>query len=339
MSEHLVRLELRDPRWAEFVTRHREASFYNHPEWAQLIVDCYGYQAFVLGRTDGAGAVTAGVPVIEAKSPLGRRRWISIPFTDYCPPLSGGRELVGALVEASLSDRVPAFELRTPLVEHPSVQRQVVGIRHRLRLGQDADAVYRNFSRMHQRNIRTAERSGVTVRHGSSRTDVATFYALHLRTRRRQGVPIQPRRFFDQLAVVLERGYGFVATASWREVPIASCVFLAWNGVIIQKYAASDERYWRYCANNLLNWTEIRWACENGFREFDWGRIGSDQRGLRDFKLGWGFVEEPVEYSYIGKRPSPSTTSEVRDVLAAIIRHSRPWVCRAIGEVFYRYAA
>jgi len=339
VSDQLVRVELRDPRWTDFVARQPEASFYNHPEWTQLVADCYGYSAFVLGFTDEHGALTAGVPVVEVKGLFGQRRWISLPFTDYCPLLSRDAELVSALVDASRSARVKVVELRAELAEHPGVQRQVVGIRHRLTLGPDADAIHQGFSRMHRRNIRTAMSAGVTMRRGTSSADIDTFYALHLRTRHRQGVPIQPRRFFDLLAVVLQRGHGFVSTASWHGVPIASALFLAWNGVIINKYAASDERYWKYCANNLLTWTEISWACANGYRMFDWGRIDADQLGLRQFKRGWGATEEPVSFSYIGGRPQTLKSSNLQDALAVIIRRSEPWVCRVLGEVLYRYAA
>jgi lipid II:glycine glycyltransferase (peptidoglycan interpeptide bridge formation enzyme) len=338
VSERLVRLDLRDARWTAFVARHPEASFYNHPEWAQLVAESYGYPSFVLGFTEGE-LLTAGVPVVEVRNPLGRRRWISVPFTDYCPLLSGGVDLVSGLVDAARSAQVPLFELRTELAEHPTVQPLVVGVRHRLRLGPDPEVIRRGFSGMHRKNIRTAERVGVTMGRGSSRADVNGFYALHLRTRRRQGVPIQPRRFFDRLGDILARGYGFVSTAYWNERPIASAVFLTWNGVSIQKYAASDERYWKYCANNLLNWTEIKWACENGYHTLDWGRIQVDQGGLRQFKVGWGAVEEPVAYSFIGAGPSTRTRSRLQNALAVIIRRSRPEVCRFLGEVLYRYAA
>lgn len=339
MSKRFARLELRDPRWVAFVTRHPDASFYNHPEWSQLIAECYRYPGFVLALTNDDGTVGAGLPVFEVRSPLGRRRWVSTPFTDYCPLLSSQPEIATALVDELRSAAVPRFEVRAALGEHPGIQARVVGVRHRLTLGSDAEAVRRGFSHMHQKNIRVAQRARVTMRRGSSPTDIDTFYALHLRTRRRQGVPIQPRRFFDMLAALLQRGHGFISTAYWNDIPIASAVFFAWNGVIIEKYAASDERYWSYCPNNMLNWTEIKWACENGFHTFDWGRIGADQLGLRHFKQGWGAVEEPVAYSYIGAAAPVSDTSAIHNALSLIIRRSQPWVCRAFGEIFYRYAA
>src|SRR5204862_1950065 len=129
------------------------------------------------------------------------------------------------------------------------------------------------ISKMHRRNIRTAERRGVTVHRGSAPADIETFYRLHLMTRRRLGVPVQPRRFFELLGSrVLEEGLGFILSARAGDVPIAAAVFLHWNGELVYKYGASDHRYWEYRPNNLLFWEAIRWARDNGYHTIDFGR-------------------------------------------------------------------
>src|SRR5438067_6027003 len=108
---------------------------------------------------------------------------------------------------------------------------------------------------MLRRNIGVAERLGVTLYQGNSPDDMEVFYRLHLMTRRRLGVPIQPRRFFHLFnSYIIDHHLGFILSAHVDDVPIAAAVFLNWNGVLIYKYGASDHRFWNYRPNNLLFW-------------------------------------------------------------------------------------
>ena len=159
-------------------------------------------------------------------------------------------------------------------------------------------------------------------------------------TRRRLGVPIQPRRFFRLLAKrFLARDLGFVISAHVDQVPVAAALFLNWNGVLVYKYGASDPRYWEYRPNNLLFHEAIRWGCEHGYHTFDWGRTDLDDQGLREFKCGWGGQEEPLVYSVIVDTPPRLSSGRIKRAMSAIIRRSPSLICQAIGELAYRYAA
>jgi CelD/BcsL family acetyltransferase involved in cellulose biosynthesis len=95
-------LQLEDPRWREFVESRPQSTIFHHPAWARLLADCYGYRAMIVALADG-GAVTAGLPAIDVSLPFGARRWVSLPFTDHCPPLvdGDGADLLGTLRELS----------------------------------------------------------------------------------------------------------------------------------------------------------------------------------------------------------------------------------------------
>ena len=155
-------------------------------------------------------------------------------------------------------------------------------------------------------------------------------------TRRRLGVPIQPRRFFRLLRErLLGTGLAFVVSAYRGDVAVASAVFSAWNGTLVFKYGARDDRWARLGANHLLMWSAIRWAAENGCHTVDLGRSALGQPELRRFKSGWGAREEPLAYTWIGNAPRPGGSRPFEAALAVLIRNSSPWVCRAMGELFY----
>jgi CelD/BcsL family acetyltransferase involved in cellulose biosynthesis len=336
-------LDIGDERWASFVERVPGASPFHHPSWARLLADCYGYQAFALVVEDGDG-VAAGMPVIEIRSVLRRRRWISLPFTDYSPPLARDPRLIPSLVAELEAERkaegVSRVQIRAPLEGLP-VRREPAGFVHVLPLASDPARVFRRFQRSQvQQRIAKAEREGVILRRGSSKADLArTFYQLHLETRRRLGVPIQPRRFFELLwERIVAPGRGFVLLAYSNGIPIAGALFLAWNGTITYKYSASRQEFWKLRPNNLVIWDAIRWGCENGFHTFDFGRTEPGNDGLRSFKRGWGTTEVTLSYSTLSGRPPTEARGHAADLLRWPIQKMPAWFCRFIGELAYRHA-
>ena len=334
-------LSLDDPRWFDFVESRREASLFHHPVWTGLLADCYGFKPMALAL-DERGDVTAGVPLLDVTRPLGGRRWVSLPFTDYCTPLAGERprDFVDGLVEAARSRKLDMLEVRGPLSLHPGVQRDAAFVLHDVSLAEGGDAAWDRLYKNHRRNVRIAERADVRIAQSTSGPDLEAFYRLHLQTRRRLGVPIQPRRFFRLLLErILQRGLGFMLIARRDDVPIAAAVFGAWNGTLIYKYSARDERFAKLNANYLLLWSAIRWAADNGYHTVDLGRSDLEQTQLRGFKDGWGARETVLPYSRIATTTIKLSSRRMEGTMAKVIRNSAPWVCRAVGELFYKYAA
>jgi CelD/BcsL family acetyltransferase involved in cellulose biosynthesis len=339
-------LELTDPRWSDFVAGHPDATAFHHPDWARVVADCYGFRAFALAVTDATGAIRAGLPVVEVRHFHGGSKWVSLPYTDYCPPLvscqQDEEQLAFALRRASCAAGARRVEVRAPLAG--SSASDATAFRHVLGLGRSPAEVYAGFHHSQvQRNIRRAEREGLTVRQTTCPHDlVDTFYQLHLRTRRRQGVPVQPRRFFRLLGEnTFRTGLGSVLIVEVAGRPIAAAVFLAWNRTVIYKFGASDASAWSLRPNHLLMWSAIRTACEQGYRWFDFGRTDAGQEGLRNFKLSWGADEDSLVYGTLGGQAEPAHATEgiAARMLGPVIRHSPLLLCRAAGETLYRYTA
>jgi CelD/BcsL family acetyltransferase involved in cellulose biosynthesis len=325
-----------DPRWHGYVESQAEAQPFHHPAWISTLAEAYGYRPFVLAIEEG-GRLAGGLPVMEVRSPLGGRRWVSLPFTDFCPPL--GAVDTGLLEAARRRGDSPPLVVHAPLA---GAYDTASAVRHVLAIEPDADAVLRTFHRSQvQRNIRKAQRSGVVVRRaGDARDLTEIFYGLHLGTRRRLGVPVQPRRFFARLwDRMIAPGIGFVLIAEAEGRPLAGAVFLAYGESVIYKYGASDASSWSLRPNHAIFWDAIRWSCEAGYRAFDFGRTDLGDESLRSFKANWGAEELPLVYSELADTaPSPGAGRAGR-LLAPVIRRSPTWVCRSVGELLYKYAA
>jgi CelD/BcsL family acetyltransferase involved in cellulose biosynthesis len=344
MDTQVVIRPLWDARWTAFVANHPYALPFHHPSWAAMLAECYRFRAFSLTVDGPDGQVLAGVPVVEVPRRSGGYRWVALPFTDHCPPLVSADvdvDLSGRLDEVRRAFGVHRLELRAD-VPGPAVQPDGAYLTHVLRLDRSEAEV---FAALHgnqvRRNIRRAERAGVTVRQGTGEADLTgVFYRLHVRTRHRLGVPVQPRRYFRLLwERVVQPGHGAVLISESDGVPVAAGVFLASRGVCVYKYGASDERSWRVRPNHLLFWHAIRWAMGRGCTRFDFGRTDAGDTGLRQFKSYWGTVERPLAYSVLTDRPNRPGRDGVPGWGRAIIRHGPAIVPRAIGEPLYRYTA
>jgi CelD/BcsL family acetyltransferase involved in cellulose biosynthesis len=337
VTSRIVALD--DPEWQTFVSSRPEATPFHHPSWAGLLAECYGLRGFAVAVFDGAGTISAGVPVIETRG-LRSRSWVALPFTDECGTLGDVQarmELVAAFDERRTAVRVPSGEIREP-IEGAGTPRPR-GVTHTLRLTRDPESLRRTFDRSQvQRSIARAEREHVCVREADTPADlVEIFYRLHLATRKRQGVPIQPRRFFELLwERFISRGLGWVLIAEHEGRAIGAAVFLSWNRHLVYKFGASDATRRSVRPIHAIFWYAIRRGCDEGSRTLDFGRSETQNRGLRDFKAGWGTVERELVYTHFGEAPRNAGPSLA--VLSRIIRHSPAWVCQAAGERLYRYA-
>jgi lipid II:glycine glycyltransferase (peptidoglycan interpeptide bridge formation enzyme) len=164
------------------------------------------------------------------------------------------------------------------------------------------------------------------------------FYKLHVLTRRRHGVPVQPFHYFQMLRdEILESGKGFISLAYKDNTCIAGGLYLHWNKTLVYKYAASTELGRQLYANDPIVWNAICWGCANGYTTFDWGRSDVTNEGLRRFKNRWGSDESPLYYSRNHELVSNGLEQKMTPIMNVVINKSPLWVCRFSGELLYRY--
>jgi CelD/BcsL family acetyltransferase involved in cellulose biosynthesis len=337
---------LKDPRWVGLLRGSADAGPFHHPLWLALLKAQYGYEVGAVCVAEPHGRLAAGLPFARIDSRLTGTRLVSLPFSDLCPPVvsdaarAGALDALGeALVEEH--DRTGLeFEIRALLPGLSGARHGSPFLHHALALEPDAAVVESRFSKSQiRRGIKKAEREGVQVVFATDPAALDEFFRLHLETRRRQGVPTQPKRFIRRFHSLFEAGLGEVALARWRGATIAAAVFLSFNGTVIYKYGASDRRHLDKRPNNLLFVEAIRRACADGAHTFDFGRTDPDNEGLAAFKRAWGPDERELAYIRLGGRV-PAEGHNGRGVPAPVktlIWRSPPLVGQLIGAAFYRH--
>lgn len=333
-----------DPQWLEFVEGNPTAEIFHHPRWLELLRDQYGYELEACCIANGNG-IEAGIPIARVESRLTGRRLVSLPFSDICSPAhSGGSDagslgLLGNALAAEAERSGLELTVRGPLPGAPGAVLEGGFFRHLLPLADDPAEVEARYSKSQvKRGIKKARRENLSWERRTDGAALDAFYALHVRTRQRLGVPTQPKRFIRRFERLFEDGLGFVGLILDDGKPIAAAVFLTCNGVITYKYGASDAASLGKRPNNLLFAEAIRWGCESGFQILDFGRTEAENEGLRAFKCSWGAVEVELPYTHFGSDEQHEPGSGRRDrMVGAVIRRSPPSVGRLVGAALYRH--
>jgi CelD/BcsL family acetyltransferase involved in cellulose biosynthesis len=326
-----------------FVEGEPRATIFHHPAWLGLLRDQYGYSFFAPCLVDPRGNLLAGLPVAKVSSRLTGRRLVALPFSDACEPLGvtepETRAQLARAIGAAAADAALPLEVRAAIEGIPFGGTALHYVTHRLDLSAGPDLVERRFSSAARRGVRKARRSGLSVERRTDPEALATFYRLHLGTRRYQGVPTQPKRFIARFAELFKEGLGFVVTVRQDDRVLAAAVFLRCGRTLTYKYGASDRRRLSLRPNNLLFARAIEWAGEDGCEVLDLGRTDLDNHGLRAFKRGWGAQEADLAYTYSpADHPTKGATGVSGKLLRSAIRHTPQNFGRFVGELLYRHA-
>lgn len=334
--------DLSDECWCSYLQTTHSGSIFNHPSWAQVIGETYGYRPFVIVLRNTEGAICAGIPLMEINSPFTGKRWVSLPFSDYCQPIADTpealNELTAYIVAYSGLNKINNLDLRWKYTDSSVLQHYCGYVIHEISLAENTSIMQSNIHDMHRRNIKLALNNGVQVFRGQSKEYLREFYKMHLQTRHRQGVPVQPWKFFATIyEKILKKDMGFILLAYKENVCIAGAVFLYWHETLTYKYGASTLEGLSYRPNNLLMWKAIEWGCDNGYKRMDLGRTSLNNIGLRTFKSRWGASETLLHYSTLNIDSVNSDHNMLSRWANVFVQHSPLWVCRLSGELLYKY--
>lgn len=331
---------LTDDRWQAFVARSENSTIFHHRDWLSMLRRQYRYPMLARCVVNPRGHIVAGLPFAYVASRLTGKRLVALPFSDLCPVASlgpdpdGADERLAVIVQREHERTGLDTEIRGPLAGIGTAGRSFY--HHAVALDEGLVTVTERFKKNPRRDVARAEREGIEVRHGTSVSDLDSFYQLHLSTRRRQGVPTQPLSFIRRFAQLFDRGLGFVLLATFEGTPIAGAVYLQWGDTLTYKYGASSASFLKKRPNHAIFMESIRHGCEQGLRTLDFGRTDLDNDGLRSFKLGWGAAERELAYVKLSRRGQHSGDGMPR-IAKTIITRTPSLTGRLAGVALYRH--
>lgn len=341
---------LKDRRWESLLARHASASVFHSREWLEALRRTYGYESIAYTTSAPGEPLRNALVFCRTESWLTGRRLVSLPFSDHCEPLLDGPEdwqvFAQKLRDESQTGEWRYIEVR-PLVSpeivtslgHPSAKYTL----HRLDLKPDLKTLFAAFHKDSiQRKIKRSKREGLTCQVGTSESILDAFYRLLTITRRRHGVPPQPKAWFRNLIECFGPALQ-ISIALKGQTPVAGMITLHHKKTLVYKYGGSDARYNNLGSIHSLYWEAIQQAKALGLEEFDLGRSDSDQSGLIRFKSRWGAAVSSLTYFRFARSTNarhwfePMGRSWKGRAAQLFVSHLPSRVLPSLGNLLYKH--
>lgn len=285
-------LESPGKEWDEFASRYTDLIFYRSV-WSQVLREGLGGQPLYFCFREG-GDIVAGLPGVLLNFRVFKILYASIPYGN----LIGKQEYFSPFIEIlegefrkrkidQLRITESPFSKWQPPDSFKSISAKCTLLDLR---GLDKEKIWGGYKKNIRRDVRKAQRSGVTIRHGDSPEDIDAFYRLYLASmERNRAMAKYPSQWFEALFEILtKKGLGGILIAELNGMAIAGVVLIYSASSTHYFHNGSQYEFLKFCPNELLVHSSIENAIERGSSFFDF--MGSDPKDLSllRFKEKWG---------------------------------------------------
>lgn len=298
---HKKVIEVNDsPEWNSFVKTSAHATNYHQYEWRAVIEKSFGHKAHYLASCSDDGRISGILPLIHMKSMLFGNFLVSVPFFNYggilCNDDSDRQALVQNAIDLRKSLGASHVELRHLEPFDIGLQAKTHKVTMILDLEQDSDKQWQAFDYKMRNHIRKAMKSGLNATIGGVEL-LDGYYDVFSENMRDLGTPVYSKMFFKNVLDTFPESTAVVSVDLDGSV-IASGILCWYRDTIEIPWSSSIRKYRSLCPNNLMFWAAIKYAIENDFKKFDFGRSTPDE-GTYNFKKQWGAKPVQLYWHYI----------------------------------------
>jgi hypothetical protein len=332
----LVASESARGEWGRLIGSSQDAGLYHRERWIRVLQHAYGFELSTALLRSGGEAI-AGCVFARSHNPFSRRL-VALPFSDYCKPLAPAEAAQAEFLQMLGSCEGESYEIRG-ISALPPWHTINCFINWELDLAQPPARLYQGMAANFRRNVIKAGRNAITIECGKTAADLTRFRTLHDASRRRQGLPAQPSRFFRELWEAYSPDDDIeIWIASHRGTDLVAVLLLCDGEVAHYKWSARAAGE-ILSAGHLLLWSMIEAHARIRSR-LDLGRTDQRNQGLNRFKHESGAVSIPLPYSFLPRAPreiSPEVATGFQRLLAPVWRRLPATACRVVGGSVYRY--
>jgi FemAB-related protein (PEP-CTERM system-associated) len=170
-----------------------------------------------------------------------------------------------------------------------------------LPLPEDPEALMRSFKSKLRSQIRKPAKEGLKTVNGGMDL-LEDFYRVFAQNMRDLGSPVHHKR----LITAVLRGFPEAARlfiVYGNDTPLACGLCIGYREVLANPWASSLRRYSRLSPNMLLYWAMLEFACQAGYRYFDFGRSVPGE-GTYRFKEQWGAIPQTLYWYKLSASPA-----------------------------------
>ncbi len=215
-----------------------------------------------------------------------KKRLISLPFAPYGGVCSNSKDIEKALIKKAAN--IPGAnhcELRN--LHGPEDHSYST---FQLELSKDPQHIWENMSKKKRNRVRKAEKSNLKFEIGPD--SIQQFYELYAISMKKLGTPVHDIMFFKNIRKYFPENV-LIAKVLLNNHIISALYLLTFKKTIIAGWGASLPEYLNTAPNDFIYWNTIKYACQNNYTLFDFGRSPSNNTR---FKNKWGAKEIPLNY-------------------------------------------
>lgn len=278
--------------WESFVRADTEARICHSIGYKDFIEDVFGYTP-VYWVLEKDKVLTGVFPSFEFSNAVGQRFWISQPFIEYGGPLvrnlshADWSALISRIEYKLVTDRIASMKMNGFCPDTALLYRKKFCQSGYLELNHPRDVWHRRLSPQAKKAVRKALNNNLICTLSRGEDSVRReFYPLYLDSMKRLGSPPFSLKYFTaKMSYFKDAAKLFVVRTSCGRC-IAALMGFAFGSRMFIEFSVNCGEMLDVRPNDLAHWKCIEWACDNGYRYFDFGTIRYS--GQKQFKEKWG---------------------------------------------------
>jgi FemAB-related protein (PEP-CTERM system-associated) len=171
-----------------------------------------------------------------------------------------------------------------------------------LELPESSEALMGSFKSKLRSQIRKPEKEGLAGKVGGLEL-LDDFYKVFSINMRDLGSPVHSKRFIKSVLEAFPEE-SRICLVYKEQQPVACSIILGFNGTVYNPWASSLRKYSKLSPNMLLYWTMLQYACDGGYKYFDFGRSSIEESTYK-FKEQWGAKPQLLYWYYISLNSLP----------------------------------
>ena len=342
------------PSWDQYVLKHPKGLAYQLSAWSRAVEEAYRFKSFCLLAKSG-GRIQGVFPLIQWQLPFFARELVSLPFCDAGGPLADnpGTELslLKHAIEVTGFTRSTKLAVRSayPFADlNPDLTINHQKVRMILILPNDSDKLLASLKAKVRSQIKKACKNGLSSVIGSVSL-LDDFYTVFSENMRDLGSPVHSKKWIYAIL----KAYGNRAHISVVYMPdgqpAAAGIILCHPKLVSIPWASSLRRFNTSNPNMLLYWTFLKFASDNQYPAFDFGR-STPEEGTFRFKKQWGAKPHCLHWADFNSSfhqtirhqqpvvvPQTSGNGKLRSIAEAVIQKMPVSVFIAFGNITRKY--
>jgi FemAB-related protein (PEP-CTERM system-associated) len=284
-------------QWDRFVTSSPSGTFFHLSGWQTLVEKVLGHRSYRLVARRGR-EITGVFPISSVRSRLFGNCLVSSPLAVYGGICATDADSYSGLLQAG-SDLaaklgVNYLEMRNRSEAFPSsLPGRDLYVTFTQDLTPGAEKLLQGLPRDTRYAIRKSLKSGLEWTEDLSLNE---FYELYAQSVHRLGTPVFSRDLFSNLMSIFPQQCRLFGVRKGKQA-IAGVLCLYFRDQVLPYYAGALPEYYKDSPNNFMYWSLISQSCQEGLRQFDFGR-SKKGTGSYSFKSAWAMEISELPYRY-----------------------------------------